>query len=345
MTISRASDAVGQDRQPIPNRRSVRSVSRGDLLQLGERFGLVLFLLSVIALFSIMHPDTFATEANWRVIVSSQAVTLVVALALMIPLLSNNFDLSVGSVAGMSAMLAAGVMARNHWSLLVACFVVLVLGMTIGLFNGLLVTKLGLNGLIATLGTSTILDGALSWYSKNLSISYGISDGLVEFGTKTIAGLPWLAAVAVIIAALVAYVVTQTPVGRKLVAIGSSSPAARLVGIRVDAIVLGSYVISGILGAGAGILLLAQQGSASPGANGISFLLPALAAVFLGASTWRPGQFNVMGTILGLLLVAITVSGFTLSGAASWVNSVCYGAALIVAVGASAWFRRRRTGA
>ncbi|HEY3737509.1 MAG TPA: ABC transporter permease [Jatrophihabitans sp.] len=302
-------------------------------------------LIAITVAWSAKYPNTFATVRNWQIIGSSQAVNLVIALALMIPLLSNNFDLSVGSTASLTSMLTAGFMARDGWNLGEAIVVVLVIGLLIGAVNGLLVTRFGLNGLIATLGSATVLDGLQSWYSHNLSISSGFSQHLVDFGTATLWGVPWLAVVALLIALAAGYVVTQTPFGRRLVAIGSSNQAARLVGVRVDRLVLTSYMTSGGLAAAAGVLLLAQQGSAIPGATGIGVLLPALAAVYLGASTWTPGQFNVIGTILGLILVAVIVSGLTLGGAATWVSGVSDGGALILAVGASAAFRRKRRGA
>jgi ribose transport system permease protein len=314
-------------------------------LSVGERFGLPVLLGIVIVVFTSMQPETFATAANWRAILSSQAVTLVLALALMVPLLSGNFDLSVGAVALLSAMVSAGMMFRHDWNVVVACGFVLGLGLFIGAVNGLLVTKFGLNGLIATLGSATVIGGLISWYSNNISIASGISQKLTNFGTDTTLGVPTLALASGAVAVAVAYVITQTPFGRMLVSIGSSAPAARLVGVRVNGMVLASYVVSGGLAGLGGVMLLAQQGSASPGTSGIGIVLPALAAVFLGASTWSPGKFNVVGTVLGLLLVSVTVSGLTLSGAAPWVNPVCYGGALILAVGASSWFRRRSKGA
>jgi ribose transport system permease protein len=342
--------AQGLKRDGRPTTKEIGTVApRGragiSWLSVGERFGLPFLLGMIIVLFTSTQPETFATAANWRAIIASQAVTLVLALALMVPLLSGNFDLSVGAVALLSAMVSAGMMSRHDWNIVVACGFVSLVGLVIGAVNGLLVTKFGLNGLIATLGTATIIGGLISWYSNNLSIATGISVKLSNFGTDTILGVPSLALTSGAIAVVVAYVVTQTPFGRMLVSIGSSAPAARLVGVRVNGMVLVSYVVSGGLGALGGILLLAQQGSASPGTSGIGIVLPALAAVFLGASTWSPGQFNVVGTVLGLLLVSVTVSGLTLSGAAPWVNPVCYGGALILAVGASSWFRRRSKGA
>lgn len=335
-------DASEADQQTAPEAKL--SPKDAPWLFIGERFGLLLILVAVVVLFSALRPDTFATVANWQTIVSTQSVTLIVALALMVPLLAGSFDLSIGSVAALSAMVAAGMMARDHMSLLPACLIALAIGLVVGFINGTMVSRFGLDGLIATLGSATVLDSLVQWYSNSNSIATGISQHLVDFGTRQLLGIPWLVVVAAAIACLVGYVVTQTPFGRRLTSIGSSGEAARLVGIRVDRMVLLSYMISGGLAAVAGVLLLAQQGSASPATGGISILLPALAAVFLGASTWNPGQFNVIGTVLGLLLVATLVSGLTLMGVAPWVGGASYGGSLILAVGAAAWFRRRRRG-
>jgi ribose transport system permease protein len=336
-------DVAADPSPPSPLLRP--ALSNHLLLALGERFGLLIIVLAVILTFSLKYPGTFATTGNWQTIASSQSVTLVIALAFMIPLCSGNFDLSVGSTAGLAAMVSAGFMSRDGWDLWLACGVTIAMGLVIGVVNGVLVSRFRLGSFIATLGSATILDGLLNWYSNSQSIASGISTGLVKFGTSTVLGIPWLTVVALLMALVVGYVIKQTPLGRRLTSVGSSVTAARLVGIRVDAMVLGCYVVSGGMASVAGILLLAQQGSASPGSSGIATLVPALAAVYLGASTWDAGRINIVGTIIGLLLVGVLVSGLTLAGVAAWVDPVSYGVALILAVGASGWFRRKRTGA
>lgn len=313
-----------------------------DLLNLGERFGLLLITAVIIVYFSMAESETFATAANWRVIANSQSVIAVIALALMVPLITGNFDLSVGSITVASSVVLATVMSESGWALLPACVLVVLIGVLIGAVNGLLVTWAGVNGLIATLGTATVLTGLISWYSDNQSVSSGISRHITKLGTTDVIGIPWLALIALILSVLVAYVLTATPFGRRLTAIGSSADAAALVGIRVPRAIFLSFVISGGLAGLAGILLLAQQGSSNPSTNGIAVLLPALAAVFLGSTAFRPGSFNVPGTIVALVLVAVIVSGLTLSGTDVWVQPVAQGLALLVAVVLSAAFRRRR---
>jgi ribose transport system permease protein len=316
--------------------------NRDTALVLAERFGLLAILLAIVVVFWLMN-DIFMSWSNWQNIIASQGVTLIIALALMVPLVAGNFDLSVGSVAILSSIVTAGAMQNNHTSLGLACAYGIAAGVIVGVVNGILVTKLRLNALIATLGTSVIIAGLIDQYTGGNAIVNGISTKLTDFGSGTVGGISQLAIVALVLSVLIAYLLTKTPYGRKLFAIGSSEKAAELVGIRVGRVVFLSFVASGALAAIGGVLMLAQQGSGNPATNGISVLLPALAAVYLGASTLYPGQFNVPGTILGLIVVAVIVSGLTLQGVAPWVQPVATGTALIVAVGASQAFRRRRT--
>jgi ribose transport system permease protein len=346
--MSTESAEIAQEGQPTGGDPPVghsagagRERSAGWIWSILERFGVVLIFAAVMIFFSI-DSSTFATSANWQVITSAQSVTAVLALALLFPLITGNFDLSVGAIAVGSSILVAKLQHTNHWDLLPACGLAIGIALAIGLMNGIVITKLGVNSFIATLASSTIIGGIIQLYSNNETISEGFSEDLGKFGIKTAVGIPLLALVAIGFAIIVAYVQTQTPFGRKLTAVGSNASAAELVGIRVNRLVLSTFLISALLAAIAGIMLLSQADSANPAANGIAVIVPALAAVYLGAATFFPGVFNVPGMILGLLLVAVLVSGLTLTGAEPWISPVCQGGALIVAVGASVQFRRQR---
>lgn len=318
--------------------------ARISALNVAERFGILAIFVVVFLFFAITQSDTFMTAGNLRAIVASQSVVCVVALGLMIPLVTGDFDLSVGTVAVAGSIVAASAMA-DGWALLPACGLTLLFGIVCGVINGTLVAYGGLNGLIATLGSSTVLTGLISWHTHDLSITEGISPALSDLGTKNVVGIPGIALVAVAVAIVVAYLTMATPFGRRLAAVGSSRAAAQLVGVPVRRMIFTCFVGSALLGSLAGLLLVAQQGSGNPALSGFTLLLPALAAVYLGASAFLPGEFNVPGTVLGLLLVAVLVSGLTLAGASSWTQSVVQGLALIIAVGTSSAFRRRRMGA
>jgi ribose/xylose/arabinose/galactoside ABC-type transport system permease subunit len=216
-----------------------------------------------------------------------------------------------------------------------------VLGAVIGLANGVLVTRFRLNSFVTTLAVATLLGGLIQWYTGGQTILVGISPDLVVFGSSTVAGIPRVVVVVAVIAAVLWYVLSHTPYGRSLYAIGANRRAAALVGIRSDRYVTISFTMAGTLASVVGILQLARTGSATAD-SGTSLLFPALAAAFLGATAMRPGFFNVVGTLIGVLFVSVAVSGLTLAGAQAWVSPVFNGAALLAAVGLSSYLGRHR---
>jgi ribose transport system permease protein len=162
-----------------------------------------------------------------------------------------------------------------------------------------------------------------------------------DWGAAQTLGVPRPFILLILIAAATWYVLNHVPWGRHLESIGSNEFAARLVGIKVDRTVFGSFVLGSLLAGIAGIVLTTRTGSAAPtGAPG--YLFPAFAAVFLGATTIRPGRYNVVGTIIGVYFVAVSVTGLTLAGASVWVQPVFNGGSLIVAVALSTLVARAR---
>ncbi|MGD2100988.1 MAG: ABC transporter permease [Acidimicrobiia bacterium] len=325
----------------LSTRTEPRPVSRA--LEVGERYGLLVVLIVAAVGFWLATPDTFGSAANLRAILQNQTVNGVVALALLVPLVAKRFDISVGAIAGLAGMVAASVMS-NGGSLLVGVTAAVAASAVIGLINGLLVARLGVNSLIATIGTATVISGIVQAYTKGVPITSGISPLLTGLNSQRVLGIPTLFLLMGVIALAVWYFLRQTPFGRELEAVGSNSDSARLVGIPVVRVIWSSFLLSAVLAAIGGLMLLARQGSAIPTTGGIQTILPALAAVFLGATSIRPGFYNVLGTLLGLYLVGVTVSGLTLLGAQSWVEPVFNGSIIVIAVSLSTYIGRRRTG-
>lgn len=318
--------------------------SWGDLGGFLERFGLVGILVLMALAFSIALPETFPTVANFRIILTSQSVLAVAALALLMPLVAGRFDISVGSNVCLSAVLIAGSMSRHDLPLLVAILIGVCASAGVGLLNGVMVAYLGINSLIGTLGTSTVLTGLILLYTDGIPVSTNLSEHLTGLSTQRLVGVPVLFLIALALAVVVWFVVVRTVFGRYLTAVGSNEAAAALSGLPVRPAVAGSFVASGLICGAAGALQIASQGNANPQIGGIAFMLPALAAVFLGATTLIPGSYNVAGTLLALLFVGTAISGLTLQGVQPWVIDAFNGTAVIVAVGMAAYFRRRRTG-
>lgn len=314
------------------------------LLRAAERYALVAVLVLLSVGFSLLNPHTFATVQNWQTILADQATVALAAFALIVPLTGGRFDLSVGSVVSITGVVTAAMMAKGHVPLLVACIAAVLAGCIIGAVNGVLIGFFGINSLVATLGVSTFLDGLVQWYTSGIPINSGLSASLVDLGGARIAGIPLVFLIVMAFGVVIAIVLERTRYGRELAAVGSNVRAARLVGVRVERRLLTSFVISGALAAVAGILTVGQQGAEDPGVSGISYILPALAAVFLGATAIRPGRYNVPGTFVAVYFVGVMVSGLALVGATSWVEPVFDGAAVVIAVGVATKLRRQRTG-
>jgi len=315
----------------------------GRLRGLAERNALLALLIVIGGFFSVYpgSAEMFFTPENLSVLLGNQAVVALLALAVLLPLVSNYFDFSLGAIAATSTVLSAGLMSRNGAPLWLAILAGVLLGGAIGFVNGLLVTRFRLNSFVATLGMATLLGGVVQWYTGGQTIITGISDGLIDFGSATWLGLPRVVYVVVVVAAVLWYVLVHTPFGRTLYAIGANPRSAKLLGIPADRNVHLSFVLAGLIAGVVGVLQLARTGGATAD-SGTSILFPALAAAFLGATAVRPGFFNVVGTLIGVLLVSVSVSGLTLAGASAWVSPVFNGAALLVAVGLSSYLGRHR---
>jgi ribose transport system permease protein len=294
------------------------------------RYAVVIALALFVVGFSILLPKTFFTLGNFRTIVSSQAVLMVLALGLTLPLTTGEFDLSIGSMLGCGAVLTAYFTGELHWPLLLVVAATIFVGFIAGALNGFFVVRIGVNAFIGTLGTSTILTG-LTLAVSGGQILNSVAQPLVDFVQYQILGLAVPVYLALALAIVLWYIYEHTPIGRYLFFVGEGREAARLVGLRVDRLRFAAFIASGATSAAAGILTAGQLGAADPSV-GPSFLLPAYAAAFLGATTIKPGRFNAWGTVVALYLLVTGVTGLELLGTSSWVQETFNGVALLIAV-------------
>jgi ribose transport system permease protein len=300
-------------------------------------------LVGLIVLFSILRPDTFPTTFTLKSVGSDQAVTGLIALALLVPFVTGTFDLSVGAAVGLTGMVSASLVATHHVPAWAAILLTLLVGVGIGIVNGFLVAVVRIDSFIATLGTGAMIAGAVRVISNNQYI-VGLPSSFTAIGTTSLFGVSILVWVLVVVVAAVWYVLEQTPLGRHLYALGGNREAARLGGVRTQALVFGSLIVCGLLAATAGVLETASLDTGDP-TMGPSYLLPAFAAVFLGATQIRVGRVNALGTILAVYLLAVGERGLLLLGAPPYVDDFFNGGALVVAVAITLWTGNlRRTG-
>jgi ribose transport system permease protein len=332
------------DNKPKAPARAPHQAARGEGRRLSEfaaTYGLAIVFVLVVVLFAILRPNTFLTSGNINNILISQSVTALLALAVMVPLATKQFDLSVGYHAGMAQVLVIGLQVDNGLSWELAVLVVLVIGLIAGTVNGLLVTLFKIDSFIATMGTGTLLFGISNWYTGGQQIvGMDLSEGFIGL-SRIVDGVP-VPAVFVAMIAIALWLVTEyMPMGRSLYVIGANPRAASLTGIHVGRHICGAFMTSGLLCSIAGIFLgsILQTGTPSVGAE---YLLPAFAGALLGATSIRPGRVNVGGTILGILVLAFSFSGVQQMGASFYVEYFFNGGILIIAVGLSVYAAARR---
>jgi ribose transport system permease protein len=311
-------------------------------IELAEALALPVLLLVLVAFFWLLPASgtTFGTAANVRIILADQAILLVICLAILFPMVTNAWDFTPGASAGFAAIVAASVV-HSSGSMLLAAVAALATGCAVGVVNGLLVTRMRVNSVIATLGMTIVIGGFVQWRTQGNALLAGIPQGVTDFGANTFLGIPLLMWVALLLSGVAFYVLRRTIYGRDLHAIGSNLAAARLVGLRIERFVFTAYVMGGLLSACAGLLILSRTGAGNPEV-GPGYLLPAYAAVFLGATTITPGRWNVWGIVVAVLFLGALNSGLTLAGASSYVNSFANGLALFIGVGIANVLAHRR---
>jgi ribose transport system permease protein len=321
---------------------TVSSPPRRRLLEVCEAHALTGLTVVLIVVFALLPAtqETFPTTGNLQVTVGAQAVLLAISLAVLLPLIANVWDFSPGATAGLASVLGASYGASSG-SVTVAVLVAAGTGLAIGLVNGVLVTVAKINSVIATFGMTILIAGIVQWKSDGNSIVEGIPQGLLDFGAANFLGLPAVAWLAFALAAAIFYLLRHTPYGRYLYAVGSSRPAATLVGIRVDLVTLSAFVIGGLMAGLAGALQLARSGAGNP-TIGPGFTLPAFAAVFLGAIAITPGRWNVWGMVIAIVFLGALNSGLNLAGVDPYINNFANGFALLTGVGVANLIARRR---
>lgn len=304
---------------------------RDDVTYQLERFGLVFVWLAFIALFGSMRPDTFLTWSNFSTIFGSEAVLVIVTLGLIIPLTAGDFDLSIAQVLTLVSMATAILNARLGVPLVVVIPMVLALGALIGLINGMITLYFRVHSLIVSLGVGTFLHGITLWIGNSQTIS-GVSASLMKWVIiQRIAGIPIAFYYAMLLAAAIWYMLTFTAFGQQLLFTGRGREVGRLTGVAVGRVRLTAFVLSGVMGAIAGILYTGTTGSANP-SSGTFLLLPAFAAAFLGATCIKPGRFNPWGAVIAVYFLVTGINGLSVLGFRTFVQDLFYGGALVLAV-------------
>ncbi|MCR5665648.1 MAG: ABC transporter permease [Eubacterium sp.] len=296
-----------------------------------QKYTIILVWIGLIILYSCLMPDTFATWRNVTSMLSSKAVLAVLALAIMIPLIAGDYDMSVAANMTLGAMLIA---VMNVWwgvPIGVAIIVSVAICAGIGAVNGIFAAILEVDAFVVTMGMQTLLAGIIVLISNSATVT-GVSEVLTYAVYRgRLFGISYVFYYAIAIAAICFYFFTFTAAGRRVLIVGRGRNVARLSGINVKRVRFLCFVASGALSGIAGMLYVGVLGAADV-SSGLDYIMPAFAAVFLSTTVISTGKYNPWGCIVAVYFLVTGTTGLSLMGVNSAIQDVFYGGALIVAV-------------
>jgi ribose/xylose/arabinose/galactoside ABC-type transport system permease subunit len=291
--------------------------------------GLFAFYVAVVVFFAL-RSEQFLTTSNAINILSNVSVIGIVSIGQALTLISGGFDLSVSGTVPLGAVVFTKFI-NSGTAIIPAMIVTILIGAGVGLVNGVLITRVGINPLIATLGTMSITQGLAQTITGGLTESFDNLDAgiLAESSFGTVPNHIWV----LLIVSVIAFLVLRfTVYGRSIYTIGGNREAARLAGLRVDLITISVYMICAALASLAGIIVASQllAGSAT---LGTSSALTSIAAVVLGGASLAGGKGGIGGTLIGVLILGTLANGLALLAVPAFYQQIATGVVLLLAVG------------
>ncbi len=302
--------------------------------------------LIILFTFFAAYSDGFLNENNLIILTKQVAINAILGIGMTFVILTSGIDLSVGSIVGLCGMVAGALISQGlriqaldavvyftFWPLVM---IVLIVGMIIGLVNGILITRFNVAPFIATLGTLYIARG-LAMLMNNGATFTNFADpklgepAFVKLGSEKLLALPYSIWIMAVMGVIAVFLTMKTPFGRQIFAIGGNKRAAQLSGVRVKSVTMLTYVISGLCSGMVGLIIASQLRASHP-ATGEGYELNAIAAVVLGGTSLSGGRGAIGGTIIGAFVIGVLNNGMTLENVSSFWQQVITGIVIILAV-------------
>ncbi|MCR5762996.1 MAG: ABC transporter permease [Treponema sp.] len=306
----------------------------------------IIALILLVIVFSILSPN-FLSGSNLIIMSKHVAQTAILSVGMTFVVLTGGIDLSVGAICGLSGMIAGGLIYEGlvfnflgitvYFSVPVIILISILMGMIVGLVNGILVTKFKVPAFIATLGTMFICRGSAMLRSNGKTFPNLIgkeelgNTGFPILGAGTILGIPISIWIMILLVGIAVYASTKTPFGRYVYAVGGNENAARLSGIKVNKVVTIVYIISGACAAIVGLIISSELVASHP-ATGESFEMNAIAAAVLGGTSLAGGKGSILGALVGAFVIGVLNDGMVMVGVSSFWQTVIKGVVIIIAV-------------
>lgn len=309
------------------------------------------FLLVLVIAVGSLAPGFLSVE-NFLSIARVVSITGIIAAGMTLAVISGGIDLSVGATAGLGGVVAAGLMAGSNGTptlggfgdlpVPVAVGAGLLVGAIVGLLNGLIITKTGIEPFMATLGMMIFVRGLIYLFTGGYPVLFqGMPPEFAWLGQGDMFGIPSQVAIFALIVLLIWWISKKTALGREIYAVGGNEEASRLSGIHVKRTKILLYVIIGFLAALAGIILVSRLGSAGPN-DGMGFEFTAIAGVVIGGTSLAGGRGSVLGSVVGVFVIGILQNALTLVGAATEIQYVAIGMVLLFAISVDGFIRNRK---
>jgi len=302
----------------------MRNLKLTDMIR---QYGILIGLIGLISAFSILS-ERFFTLSNMLIVMRQTSVVAFLAFGMTFVILGAGIDLSVGSVLAISGAVCAGVMQNGN--VFFAILAGLAVGSALGIFNGLVITKLRIPAFIATLAMMAIARGGTLVYTGGRPIT-GLPSSFAFLGRGYIGNIPFPIILMLFIFILAYIILKLTRFGRYVYATGGNIDAARASGIKVNNVIISNFAISGLLSGLTGIILASRLNSAQPTA-GMGYELDAIAAVVLGGTNLFGGEGELWGTLVGAFIMGILNNGLNMLNVSSFYQQVVKGVVILIAV-------------
>ena len=290
----------------------------------------ILFALIVMCVGLSVTTSTFLTQYNLGVVIRQASFVAIVALGETLVLLIGGIDLSVGYIAGLCSILGCLLMTATNIDPYICTLITLLFGLLFGTISGLFIAKMKLNPFIVTLAMGEVFAGAILVVTKGYPV-LNLPKKFTVLGQGMVGPVPIPVIIMIVLAAIMAYILRNTPFGRNIYAIGGNQAAARLVGISVEKIKVSVYAISGMLASLAGMLFASRVNAGQP-TTGAAWLMPTITAAIIGGTSLSGGEGTIVGTILGAIFMGILANGIVLLDISAYWERVIIGAVVLIAV-------------
>lgn len=310
-----------------------------NLVAVGLDYGIVAILLLLVIVFTAASPN-FMNIGTIFTILKQVAITGIISVGMTIVMLTGGIDLSVGSIAGVSSVTAA-ILMMSKVPMPIACLITVAIALLYGTFSGVLIAKLKMPPLIATLGMMTALRGMAFIVTNGLPV-FGFSPTFGDFAQGSLWIIPYPVILLALIFVIVKFILDRTTFGRYIYGVGGNEEASRLSGVSVTRIKIMAYAASGFLAGIAGLVLLSRTNSGQPSA-GTGYEMDAITAVVLGGVSLTGGEGRISLVMVGVLIMGTLTTGMLMCNINDYVQQLVQGLVLIAAVAFSSVSRNIRT--